>query len=365
MTLPVCHSRHSIPGESGTFFCAHPSVHARDHLITPPVCELCSYWSDPPPFKPRPVPDRIVRRGASCFFLGDERGLRECPSCHGRVRQKVFDCRHVLHAETTIAECRDCRDYELPLSVGTVKTWAVGVTTAPREAATLERTLQSLCDAGFSQLRIFAEPDSLIPECFGDCPVTWRESRVGAFPNWYLALAELVMRVPQADAYFLCQDDVQLANGLRQYLEMILWPARSVGAVSVYRAARHPGPADFGFSLGRGGWDTHGALTLIFPNTSARALLAHPFVVNHRHLGPNSGLYNVDDVVGEWCARAGLPYCAHHPSLAFHLGETSTLFPQARAEGIRQAASFLTDLRPYLPLIRNGTPIRGFETVQH
>ncbi|MCH8048436.1 MAG: hypothetical protein IID44_32475, partial [Planctomycetes bacterium] len=116
----------------------------------------------------------------------------------------------------------------------TVVSWAVGVATAPRAEPTLARTLDSLAAAGWEHPRLFVEPGSEIPPRFADLPRSDRDEPLGAFANWYLALAELVMRSPRAEAYFMVQDDVVFARGVRPFLERALWPAANCGAVSIY-----------------------------------------------------------------------------------------------------------------------------------
>ena len=86
-------------------------------------------------------------------------------------------------------------------TIKTVTNWAVGVTTAPRTKPTLERSLQSLAEAGWPNPHIFAEPDVEIPRQFGTLNVTRRGTRLGAFPNWLLSLSELVMQQPRAEAF--------------------------------------------------------------------------------------------------------------------------------------------------------------------
>ena len=224
-----------------------------------------------------------------------------------------------------------------------VRAWAVGVTTAPRREPTLRDTLRSLAAAGFEDVRVFAEPRSEAPAEFAGLPRTDRGETLGAFPNFYLALSELVLREPRADAYFLCQDDAEFSAHLRTYLEKTLWPAAEVGAVSVYTPS-HDDPPDSprGWAAVDRGWKCWGALGLIFPNASARAFLSDPAVLDHRGFGPKDGLANVDSVVGAWCRRSGRPYFVHRPSLCRHTGETSTLWPAARrATGRRQCGAFL------------------------
>ena len=44
-----------------------------------------------------------------------------------------------------------------------ISSWAVGITTAPRPAETLTRTMESLVDAGWDRATIYAEPASPLP----------------------------------------------------------------------------------------------------------------------------------------------------------------------------------------------------------
>lgn len=233
-----------------------------------------------------------------------------------------------------VAECP-------PTKTTSVTRWAVGVTTAPRRKSTLGRTLHSLEEAGWDRPRLFVEPSVELPSKFADLPATKRDEIIGAFPNWYLGLSELVMRDPHAEAYLLCQDDVLFSGNLRDYLEQVLWPAPRVGVVSVYCPSHYGLDKPGGFHVEDHGWGTWGALAYVFPNPSARAILTDSLVVNHRHHGPAAGMRNIDSVVGGWCARSCLPYYVHVPSLAQHIGETSTLWRHGGLGGRRHARHFL------------------------
>jgi hypothetical protein len=260
------------------------------------------------------------------------------------VQLKVFTCRHVLHDSTTFQECSRCPDYQPPLERGKVRLWAVGVTTAPRERPTLKRTLESLADAGWEEPRLFAESMEFPLELALRLPISPRGERMGAFPNWFLGLSELILRAPKADAYFMCQDDVLFARGLRRYLEEQLWPAERLGVVSVYSAGSQSSRGPDGFHVDDRGWDVEGALGLIFPNSAARAFVGDPGVLKHRQRGPDRGMHHIDAVVGAWCARSGLPFYLHAPSLAQHIGDSSTLFPGAANFGPRHAGSFRSEI---------------------
>ncbi|QDT40367.1 hypothetical protein Pan241w_04230 [Gimesia alba] len=224
--------------------------------------------------------------------------------------------------------------------VQNVKHWAVGVTTAPRKKSTLLQTLDSLKAAGWDFPRLFTEPGVEIPSEFNRLPVSRRDETLGAFPNWYLALTELVLRNPRAEAFLLCQDDVLFATDLRDYLEFTLWPEKQIGVISIYCPSHYPQATKPGFIREDRGWDSWGALAYIFSNPSARAILCDSMVLNHRDFGPADGLHHIDSVVGFWCERNNLPYFVHSPSLAQHIGESSTIYPRATASGNRQAKDY-------------------------
>jgi hypothetical protein len=189
---------------------------------------------------------------------------------------------------------------------------------------------------------LFAEPGVILPKRFAGLPCTRRDVPLGPFPNWYLALAELVMREPKVDPYFLCQDDVVFCRGLRAYLEERLWPAPKVGVVSLYRPSHFTSDKVKGFHVADRGWATWGALAYIFPNPSAHRFLCDPRVVNHRRGGPADGMRNIDSLVGWWCRDVKLPYYVHTPSLAQHIGATSTIWKTGTsgATGKRRADEF-------------------------
>jgi hypothetical protein len=164
---------------------------------------------------------------------------------------------------------------------------------------------------------------------------------LGAFSNFLLGLTELVLREPHAQAYLVCQDDVLFSAGLRGYLESLLWPAPDTGVVSLFCASHLAMDRPLGLHRDEGGWQAFGAQAYVFPAEAARRLLTSPEVFEHRLRGPAGGQQNIDSVVGRWCRRAGLGYFVHQPSLVQHIGETSTLYPTARATGRRRASQFL------------------------
>lgn len=219
-----------------------------------------------------------------------------------------------------------------------VKRWAVGVTTSPRRESTLGQTLDSLDRAGFDQVRLYMDGTVRVPARHQAIPVTWREDSVGAWPAWYLSLAELVLQQPAADAYLLVQDDVLLADreSLRGYLEEVLWPGERLGIISLFSAEYrtdpgwYAGPASAWFS----------AQALLLPNAIARLLLCDSDVSRRCLEAAGGNHLPIPTVLAEWSERRSIPIYQPSPSLAQHIGNASTLWGPAILSRPRRATWF-------------------------
>jgi hypothetical protein len=209
--------------------------------------------------------------------------------------EPVHDCEHPGHDVASPSRCRACRDWarRRPISRRMtleemvpppgrrcgrpVRRWAVGVTTAPRRQPTLEACLDGIALAGWEEPRLFLDGTTRVPPRYAHLPTSWREDGIGAWPAWYLALAELLVQHPDADAYLMIQDDVALheREPLRDYLERVLWPGDRPGLIHLFYTGPDTAP----------GW--HGradpwhcsAQALLFPPDLARALLGDAPVV--------------------------------------------------------------------------------------
>ena len=267
-----------------------------------------------------------------CLFRG----------ARSKIDPQSWHCSHPNHTTATLDYCGRCHDndHSLKTGPGTVRTWALGVTTAPRREPTLSRMLESLRHAGWNEAYIFAEPGSADDGVTSGHRWCSRGQRLGMFSNWYLSLTELTLREPEADAYVLCQDDIVFCEGVRSYLEQILWASPSPQVLSIYCAAVHDRNDDVGFRALDEGWQTCGALTLIFPNVVARALLCDSMFLHHRRNGSMSETVGIDSVVGSWCQKSGITYYVHSPSLVQHIGQNSTLWGYLADSPRRSACSF-------------------------
>jgi hypothetical protein len=223
-----------------------------------------------------------------------------------------------------------------------VRRWSLGVTTAPRGEPTLEPCLRSLVAAGWPEARLFVDGGTAeLPEPFGAWPRTVRTPRMGAWPSYYLALAELLLRDPEADAYLLVQDDTQFFAhpGLRAYLEeAVLWPGRRPGVVSLFGSRAYTTDVA-GWTRFRGVW-IWCALAFIFPRDVARRFVADADVVGHRWTTERNPLADIDWRVGRWARDRRVPLHFPSPSLVQHIGEVSALWTGVRLLGNRRAGWF-------------------------
>jgi len=294
----------------------------------------------------------LQNTGPICVHRGEQLGTLTTP--FGSL--SVLQCSK--HTETTLPQCESCLDRceEAPrrtlgdilpsLGKGArINKWAVGMVTAPLKEETFTQSMRSLLAAGWNSPRIFAEPGSPIPEEFQHLPLTQRDSAAGCWPNYYLALQELLTRHPDADAFMVAQDDVLFAcadrnENLRQYLEHSLWPDDQTGCVSIYcSAAYHQDKHDWHRFQGKWLW---GALAFIWPRESLIHFLSHNGIMWRFTDKRTKGTRRSDRVVGHWHAEhnKSMWYCS--PSLVQHIGNTSTLYgPGNKARGKRAAREFV------------------------
>lgn len=261
-----------------------------------------------------------------------------------------------IHREVTEHHCNGCRErliepvktkieHYLPIVAKgpRIKTWAVGMVTAPRIEETFTQSMRSLIAAGWDSPRIFAEPESPIPDEMKHLPITQRTDKAGCWQNFYLGLQELFTREPDADAYMLAQDDVifypgDASENLRQYLERSLWPADDGAAVSIYCGALyHRKP---GWHQLDGEW-LWGACAFIWPRESLKSFLG----TTAQQWSALKRERMVDVCMGRWHTQQGKKtwYCS--PSLTQHIGDTSTIWgPDNKAVGRRAARLFMGNL---------------------
>jgi hypothetical protein len=219
--------------------------------------------------------------------------------------------------------------------------WAVGVTTARRKTPPLLRSLTSLGNAGFTDVRVFAEPGSQVPKTGG---VTIHDRNLGPFQNWRTALQTLRDEKPDAEFYFIAQDDVLYSKNLKAFLERDLWFDGKIGYVSPYRSSgkmvsRRWNPAEQYLDhrhpyrdrcrISNALW---GALTYIMPKASVDILLADPNLKKRERmidLAPHG-------VFGPFGRRCWY----YNPSLAEHMDGIASSLGHGQGRGMNSGGSF-------------------------
>lgn len=190
----------------------------------------------------------------------------------------------------------------------------LGITTCIRKKPTLEITLNSLVNSGFCREEIHIAED---------------REMVGAWPNWYKCLSYLYEN--SRDPHIaIVQDDVIVASGLAEYLSLVRLPAASI--LSVFSPSKYVGDIE--------GWyevvdpSLWMAQFLIIERESAKEILESQIVWSIR------GTKQIDNRLGLWAYKNKKRICFHMPSLAEHIGETSTLWPGVGIAGQRKSHAF-------------------------
>ena len=211
---------------------------------------------------------------------------------------------------------------------------AVGITTVTNRLTYLP-TVASLLGAGFPRATVVGVDD--------------RESgaKCGPWLNFKRTLGSLMEMRPDADAYAMFQDDVELTRGCFAGVSDFMWDAslsriQRIGVLSLFKpdhvASRCPGAGWHPLPPDKVVRNSDGALGVIMPAHSARELLDRP-------PRASGGVLNQTDVwLGLHCSERGLDWWTHEPSLIKHTGRKSTLTDNdMRQWENRQCRTFLTE----------------------
>ncbi len=336
-TPEVCRYRESLGSESGmeAFCCklARQIVGPQGNALCEvrrDACEACCNWALLSPRHINPVVASLVY-GATGRILkeasGSARQIEEAIRAQQYVIKSLEVLSHVVERDgfrsPRPAGFRDPQVRHRPDQPSRKETrlrWAVGLLTAPRPNPTILRTLRSLEAAGFDSIHVFAEPGSWIPGEFADLPVTVHGQTLGNLGNFYTSLVALYMIQPEADCYALFQDDIEAAQGLREWCDHQFWP-NDTGLVSLF-TPRAYGSEKAGWQLLTLGLSrTFGAQAFVFRRDILKEFLTDGASLEHRQ----TRVHGDDAVVGEWAICRGIGIAYHHPSPVQHIGEVSSI----------------------------------------
>lgn len=244
--------------------------------------------------------------------------------------------------------------------------WTVGIITAPRpQGFYLDVTISTLKRAGWSDITVFAEPGSIIPD--GDITVVHRRKTYGDWTNWATALYDLLLSEPDTDYFFILEDDAEICPGAKSYVEYALPQLEPFAFLSIYTPCKYYKPNRFRmFHNECDGICTWSTTTVIMSRNSVIKFFSDEQVQRHRFSDLDlvnasnfkasfgRGRTSVTDcvgntvkdaVLGRWAGKNGLPVYFHTPSLAEHTGYHSTLTDDfATMENLRKSKDFVGDL---------------------
>ena len=196
----------------------------------------------------------------------------------------------------------------------------VAIISAPRKAETLSQSYRSAIDAGFKDIKVFGEPGTIPVGLFHE-----NEVRYGAFKNFHQALSYLVECGESPYVVILSDDIVYCKNAyaivLKALEEHADKPLGYYGLFTSGHDADYVGVTE-GWNETKAGWDCWGGL-FIMKKDVAKRMIQQPFYQNH--LKNYKANQQIDACVSETLKRMGLPMYIHSPSLAQHIGQSSTL----------------------------------------
>lgn len=220
--------------------------------------------------------------------------------------------------------------------------------TAPgRKWPTLRATLESVEGAGWGDVLVSA--DTTEPDDVGGCVSIVRHRRTGGkqlgpWPH-LLDLLQYVLANDRWDRLLVLQDDVQLATGLRPWLEhWCRYQDHGVGVRSLWLPSWHATETlqerYLSHSCDLVAWwpirqkdlprRAYGALATAWTRRSAKLLVDDP--------PRKSGMAKADLRLGQWCKAAGLDWLYPTRSLCQHVGQqNSTLREDEPYGGYRVA----------------------------
>ena len=219
---------------------------------------------------------------------------------------------------------------------GIIKTWAIGMTLAPRKTPSHNDTLRSAKAAGFDNIHLYMDGEVEIDKEFKGYPVTLRDPPFGPWKNWIATLEELYQTYPDRDAYAIFQDDVSFCKNVREFAEKTLWAddERSMGVASFYSPSHYERTIP-GWYKRNVGINLRPALTFVFTPESLESVLRY-FKKN-----PWRSKANIDNAIGQWARHTKrFPYF-FSPSLCQHTGHASVISPWKKIQGKRKSKKFV------------------------
>lgn len=213
--------------------------------------------------------------------------------------------------------------------------WRVAVMVPPERpgADYLPETVRSLFDAGFDDLRIYAEPGANLRglEIFPTDSlriVQWADLH-GCWGNHRATLGSLhtARANAEVDAFLLSEDDVLYPKGFRQWFEDVAaWPAGRIGPINGFLSSR-----DSHYPAGMHTYKGWGALCTIWRRDVLESYLGHKRAAQHQHKPVHHMERHADQSFEAWANETQRSlWCIAGPggsSMVRHLGDVTSVWP--------------------------------------
>lgn len=214
------------------------------------------------------------------------------------------------------------------------------VRTSHRDNPTLPRTLTSLQEAGFENTLVFAEPNS--PP--GDYYRVFSQQML-PFRSFVETAQTLINDFPD-QWYLICEDDVDFQVGCADFLRTLPLGKDQVLTLYISQNQSRRSRATSGFSRLEG--DIHGSLAYLIHAESLKKILLSKTLATWENTA------RVDKVFCLATTECKIDLVTHVPTLAQHIGETSTLNSNRKLNSGR-ISNFQKEKTP-LPLLTLITP---------
>lgn len=214
------------------------------------------------------------------------------------------------------------------------------IRTSPREKPTLDRTIESLERGGFEKPTVFADFGAI------DLPlgtIQWT-TKQGAFRGFVEMSTAILQKY--SGWMLVCEDDVEFRTGVADYLRALNLSRDQV--VSLYVSANQDAMlVHDGLNVVEG--DMHGSLAYLIHSDTLSG------VINSRTVAGWKYDQRVDRLMCQSLAEIGVALVCPRPSLAQHIGETSTLRANRVLDSARTSRNFIAD-RHHTDLVTVITP---------
>lgn len=209
-------------------------------------------------------------------------------------------------------------------------TFLIAMTTAPRSAPTIHRSIESLRSVGVhEELHLFAEPGSEIP---ANAIVHWNDHKLGSFMNHYNALKWAQENLNSEQRLLLLEDDVIFRPRFYPIVQELMEHTSGliVGLTHEWTVKEH-----HPYLKDQRGWcqldirnglnNVHGGQCYIIHQRMLERIL-HSSYMNEClvRAGAGENMYYTDNILVA-CAFPG-PVLVHIPSLCQHIGDDSYFF---------------------------------------